>query len=264
MRKEKATNVFLFFVFQAMLFIWLFPIYFSVGKIHERTVTLPERMFSLVFVLLWLALCVYSAWKKRLPLLVGGAMYSIMAYLPGWFLPGLAVTTDGVKNQGLVSSMLRLFFEKMYELVNAPLAGISLLVSQKASTSLSRYLLPILLLSYLSVHLFRFYRNAYLAEQLHLEENAYFSNPALARELAFAPGTVIPDAEAARDAPAVQPLPEAQQLPETLQTPETQKIPVSQQLPKILRFPAAANPAADENNDDDSGETRLHVPILRK
>ena len=187
MRRDKAANVFLFFVLQAMLFVWLFPVYFSVDKINIRTVSLPERMLSLVFVLFWLLLCVYSAWRKRIPLLIGGVMYAVMAYLPGWFLPLLKVSPGGAAKSGIIFNLLTLFFEKMYELVSAPLAGVSLLVSEEASISLSKWLLPVLLVSYVGTFLFRFYRNAYLAEQLHLEDNAYFSNPSLARELAIAP-----------------------------------------------------------------------------
>jgi hypothetical protein len=114
-----------------------------------------------------------------------------MAYIPGWVLPHLTLAADSAKSQGLVSGILEGFFVKMYELVNAPFAGVSLLVSEKSAASLSKWFLPILLISYAGVHLFRFYRNAYLAEQLHLEDTAYFSNPALARELAVAPAAEV-------------------------------------------------------------------------
>ncbi len=191
MRREKATNVFLFFVLQAMLFVCFCPIYFSVDKIHERTISFPERIFSLLFVVMWLTLCVYAAWKKRMPLLVGGVLYSIMAYIPGWILPHLEVAAGSAKPQGLVSSVLEMIFVKMYELVSAPLVGVSLLVSEKSAASLAKWFLPVLLICYVAVHLFRFYRNAYLAEQLHLEDTAYFSNPALARELAVAPVAAV-------------------------------------------------------------------------
>jgi len=146
MRREKAINVFLFFLLQAMLFVCFCPVYFSVGVIHVRAVSLPERMFSLLFVLLWVSLCVYTAWKKRLSLLVGGALYAVMAYLPGWFLPHLTVPAGSIREQGLIPGLLEMVFNKMYELVSAPLAGVSLLVSEKSSTSISRWLLPILLI----------------------------------------------------------------------------------------------------------------------
>lgn len=187
MRRDKAINVFLFFMLTALLFVSLYPIYFSPGEIHIRTVTLAERLLSLLFVIMWTALCVYSAWKKRFALLAGGVMYSILAYLPGLFLPHLESAGAGSDDPGFLSAVFRVVFVKMYELVSAPLAGISLLVSRKASTSLSKWLLPVLLISYAGTQLFRFYRNAYLAEQLHLEDTASYSNPGLARELGLLP-----------------------------------------------------------------------------
>ena len=242
MRREKAINVFLFFFLQAMLFVCFFPVYFSIDKIHMRTVTLPERLLSLLFVLFWISLCVYSAWKKRLSLLVGGVLYSVMAYLPGWFLPHLVLAAGSIKKQGLVAGLLETVFEKMYELVNAPLAGVSLLVSGKASTSLSRWLLPVLLLSYAGTHVFHFYRNAYLAEQLHLDETAYFSNPALARELAVAPDTGVSFGRS--------------------KSPADNN---SENLPIFLPANMPGEPPEDEQDEqDDNEQTRLHFRGLPK
>lgn len=252
MRREKAINVFLFFFLQAMLFVCFFPVYFSFDKIHVRTVSLPERMFSLLFVLLWLTLCVYSAWKKRLPLLAGGVLYSIMAYLPGWFLPHLTVAAGSMKHQGLIAGLFETFFEKMYEVVSAPLAGVSLLFSEKATVNVSKWLLPVLLLSYAGTHVFRFYRNAYLAEQLHLEETTYFSNPALARELAVAP------------APAVffeSVPPQASDEKTYLRPP--QAAPQGQGMPPGTA-PQGMPPRIAEGESDDSDQTRLHMPGLPK
>jgi len=253
MRREKAINVFLFFLLQAMLFVCFCPIYFSVGIIHVRTVSLPERMFSLLFVLLWLSLCVYTAWKKRLSLLVGGALYAVMAYLPGWFLPHLAVPAGSIRAQGLIAGLLETFFNKMYELVSAPLAGVSLLVSEKASTSISRWLLPILLIGYAGTHMFRFYHNAYLAEQLHLDETTYFSNPALARELAVAPGSAVSSGMAS---------------PEELFPEITDRKPATPPaaLPgsAAIALPANMQKGAGDNGPEDNDQTRLHFPGLQK
>jgi len=245
MRREKAINTFLFFFLQAMLFVCLFPIYFSADQIHVRTVTLPERMLSLLFVFSWFFLCAYSAWKKRLPLVVGASLYSIMAYIPGWILPHLTVAAGSAKPQGLVAGLLEMFFDKMYELVSAPLAGVSLLVSDKASANLSRWLLPVLLLSYGGMHVFRFYRNAYLAEQLHLEDTAYFSNPSLARELAAAPG-----------APVFF----------NSQAPVSQAVQASAGIPQNMpiNLPAHMPVNNPQGKTDEDDQTHLHVPGLQK
>ena len=257
MRREKAINVFLFFFLQAMLFVCFFPIYYSIDKIHVRAVSLTERMFSLLFVLLWVALCVYCAWKKRLPLLVGGAMYSIMAYLPGWFLPHLTVAAGSVRPQGLAAGIFEMIFVKMYELVSAPLVGVSLLVSEKSAVRVSKWLLPLLLISYAGTHVFRFYHNAYLAEQLHLEDTAYFSNPDLARKLAVAPGSPVrfdvavtqaPDNKTASSSVPGAPVTLAADTPITLPA----NMPVTY-------------PVIDSGSDkDDNDQTRLRTPGLPK
>ncbi len=187
MKRDKALNVFLFFVLTAELFICFCPVYFAYGAVHIRSISLPERFYSLLVILLWLTLSIYSAWKKRLPLLVGGLCYSLMAYLPGWILPHLTQATGSTANSGISSNLLKFIFERMYELTNAPMVGISLLVSTKTAQGLSKMLLPVLLACYAGAQLFRFYRNAYLAAQLHIEDTAYASNPELAHALAIAP-----------------------------------------------------------------------------
>ena len=189
MKKDKALNVFLLFILIALIFVGFFPIYFSPDKTWTRTVSVPERLLSMLFVLLWAALCVYSSWKKRFPLFMGGVLYSVLAYLPGLFLPGLGASV--LKDPGIVNSTFKFLFEKLYELVNAPFTGISILFHGSFSSGLSKILLPVLLLSYAGAQLFRFYRNAYFAEQLHLEDTISYGNPALAIELGLAaPWTV--------------------------------------------------------------------------
>jgi len=253
MRREKAINVFLFFFLQAMLFVCFFPIYFSFDVIHVRTVSLPERMFSLIFVFLWFSLCFYSAWKKRLSLLAGGVMYAIMAYLPGWFLPHLTVPAGSFKEQGLIAGLFETLFNKMYELVSAPLAGISLLVSEKASTSISRWLLPVLLFSYAGTQIFRFYHNAYLAEQLHLDETTYFSNPALARELAVAPGSAVSYGTASPE--ELSPL-----IMDRKQGTPADALPGSAPIALPANMPKGPVAGGAEDND----QTRLHFPGSQK
>ena len=285
MRREKAINVFLFFFLQAMLFVCFFPIYYSIDKIHVRTVSLPERMFSLLFVLLWVSLCVYCAWKKRLPLLVGGAMYSIMAYLPGWFLPHFEAAAGSVKPQGLAAGIFEMLFRKMYELASAPLVGVSLLVSEKTAVRVGKWLLPALLISYAGTHIFRFYHNAYLAEQLHLEDTAFFSNPDLARKLAVAPGSPVrfdvavtqaPDNKSASspapNAPVKAPVTLPVKAPVTLPANAPVTLPPNAPitLPANMPINLPANmpvtyPARDSGSEqDDNDQTRLHTPMLPK
>jgi hypothetical protein len=182
MQRDRAINLFLFFVLAALLFVSFYPVYFSYGRANFRVVDISERIFSLLYVMLWIALCVYSSWKRKIHLMLGGAAFAILAYIPDWVLP--ALEPRGTEDASIVTVILRFLFERIFELVNAPMVGFSILFSEKTSVSLSKWLLPVLVISYAGTQVFRHYRNAYLADKLHLEETAYYPNPDLAHEIA--------------------------------------------------------------------------------
>ena len=186
MNRDRAMNVFLFFLLLSLTFVWLFPVYFSYGIAYVRTISLVERLLSLLFVLLWLAFCGYTAWKKRIPLLFGGIAYSLLTFIPGLFLPGLVKMAEG-SDPSVAAGVAEFFFQRLYELTRAPLVGISVLFSSKHALGIGKLMLPILLFTYVCVQMIRGYRNAYLAEQLHLDDVAYSPNPDLARELGRMP-----------------------------------------------------------------------------
>ena len=179
-------NVFLLFLLLSLIFIWLFPVYFSYGIAYIRDISLAERILSLLFVLLWFAFCGYTAWKKRIPLLFGGIAYSLLTYIPGLFLPGLVKMAEG-SDPSVAAGVAEFLFQRLYELTRAPLVGISVLFSTKQAPGLGKLMLPSLVITYVCVQMIRGYRNAYLAEQLHLDDIAYSPNPDLARELGRMP-----------------------------------------------------------------------------
>ena len=186
MNRDRAMNVFLLFLLLSLIFIWLFPVYFSYGIAYIRDISLAERILSLLFVLLWFAFCGYTAWKKRIPLLFGGIAYSLLTYLPGLFLPGLVKMAEG-SDPSVAAGVAEFLFQRLYELTRAPLVGISVLFSTKQAPGLGKLMLPSLVITYVCVQMIRGYRNAYLAEQLHLDDIAYSPNPDLARELGRMP-----------------------------------------------------------------------------
>ena len=186
MNRDRAMNVFLLFLLLSLIFIWLFPVYFSYGIAYIRDISLAERILSLLFVLLWFAFCGYTAWKKRIPLLFGGIAYSLLTYIPGLFLPGLVKMAEG-SDPSVAAGVAEFLFQRLYELTRAPLVGISVLFSTKQAPGLGKLMLPSLVITYVCVQLIRGYRNAYLAEQLHLDDIAYSPNPDLARELGRMP-----------------------------------------------------------------------------
>ena len=182
MQRDRAINLFLFFVLAALLFVSFYPIYFAYDHVSFRVVDISERLFSLLYVMLWIALCVYASWKRKIHLVLGAAAFAVLAYIPDWAMPLLESRGSG--SSSVVKAIFRFIFERIYELVNAPMVGFSILFSEKTSVSLSKWLLPVLLISYAGTQIFRHYRNAYLADKLHLEETAYYPNPDLAHEIA--------------------------------------------------------------------------------
>lgn len=169
MRRDVIVSVFLFFVLFALVFVVLFPIYFAYGQIFYRSVSVAERIMSVIFVLFWFMLCAYSAYFRRLTCLLGGVIYSALAYLPGIVLPRLSTATPG-SDPNLTTSLLDGFFRRLYELVNAPMVGISVLFPPGKAVGIGKLLLPLLIVSYIATQIFRFYRNAYLADQLLLND----------------------------------------------------------------------------------------------
>lgn len=195
MNRDKAMNVFLFFLLLSLVFVWLFPVYFSYGIVNVRAISLAERILSLLFVLLWLVFCGYTAWRKKIPMLVGGIAYSLLTFIPGLVLPGLVKIAEG-SDPSIAAAMAEFFFQRLYELTRAPLVGISVLFSLKQAPGLGKLMFPLLLLSFILVQMIRGYRNAYLAEQLHLDDIAYSPNPDLARELGRMPESeMVPQQE---------------------------------------------------------------------
>ncbi len=182
MRSIRAVNIFLFFTFIALVFVSLFPSYFPGDSNKSRPVSFFEGILSLLFVLLWLAFSAFTAGKKRRDWLFGAIAFSLMAYIPSWFLPLFeGASKSGTNN--LFLSIGKSIFAWMQVIAGAPLTGVSMLFSQDSTTGLSGWMLPVLLLIYGGTQLFRFYRQAYQAEQLRLDDSTKFSNPELAKAL---------------------------------------------------------------------------------
>lgn len=167
MKKDLVLDIFLSFSLMALLFLFFFPAYFVYGEIAFRSVGVAERIFSVIFVLFWFTLCALTAYTKKISMLIGGLLFSIMAYIPEWVLSRLV--TGDPKQGSVVTSLFTSLFRRLYEWINAPMVGISMLFDPKKGPQLSKWLLPILLMVFVFVQLFRFYRDAYLAEQLRLD-----------------------------------------------------------------------------------------------
>ena len=175
MKRDVIVSVFLFYIFLALIFVLFFPVYFAYGQIFFRSVSVIERIMSVFFVLAWLTLCAYSAYYKKLTFLFGGVLYSFLAYLPEMVLPGLSTAAPGAE-QTLFSVLADGFMRRLYELINAPMVGISVLFPPEKAVGISKLMLPVLVVFYVATQIFRFYRNAYLADQLLLNDVPQSSN----------------------------------------------------------------------------------------
>lgn len=216
MRRDVIANVILFFTLLSLLLVFRYPVYFSYGQVIFRAVSIAERIFSVVFILFWITLCVYAAYFKRIYLVIGGVLYGLIPYLPGFLIPMLSGSQTAGK-PSLVTTLMISLLKRIYELVNAPFVGVSVLFPPEKAIGLSKILLPVLLISYVGTQLFRFYRNAYLAEKLQLDDTSYSSRTAPSK----APSGVAEESpeilqDSVRPAPELQidPSPEFERIEE--------------------------------------------------
>ena len=124
---------------------------------------------SVIFVLMWLMLCAFTAYFKKLTCFFGGVLYSFLAYLPEMVIPKLSTAVPG-SDPNLFTSLLDGAMRRLYELINAPMTGVSVLFPPEKAIGISKWMLPVLVVSFVVTQIFRFYRNAYLADQLLLTD----------------------------------------------------------------------------------------------
>ena len=190
MRRDYFTVVFLACVAGALAFIWANPIYFTYGEIIPRSFSLMEIILSAFYAVFFLIIIpIVTSYYRRTWVCVGLAFYGILAYLPIIFLPRLEAAEDA---DSLVTIGATYLFRGMYDLVNAPFAGISEIIGANVASKLSCWILPVAVLVPLLVKYARFCRQAYITEKLapSSADKPQFQ----AREVKFEPeviGTVI-------------------------------------------------------------------------
>ncbi len=164
MRRDYFTCVFLLFVMTSLLFVCFSPLYYTYDGIVARDIGIFERITSLLFSLIVLFVVpIFAAVRKKFWITAGAATYGLLAYIPSMFMPSAALLSG---NDASMLSLINAFILKaIYRMVNAPFAGVSKLIGGSAS-KLSKWILPLSLGIYVTVQLYRFYRDAYTAEQL--------------------------------------------------------------------------------------------------
>lgn len=166
MRRDYFTCVFLLYICVALLYVCFAPLYFTYESVVVRSFGLFEKIMSFIYALsALLVIPTIAAIKKKFWITLGAACYGIIAFLPVWIMPSLVDKLSG-ENASTVAVIFGYFWEAVYGMVNAPFAALSELVGDGFSSKLSLGILPMSIIIYIVVQLYRFYRDAYIAERL--------------------------------------------------------------------------------------------------
>ena len=166
MRRDYFTCVFLGLIAGALLFVWARPLYFTYDAIIPRNFSLFERFMSVLYTLFFVFfLPLFAAFRKKEWVNWGLAAYGLMAYLPLWFYPAQElIKGDSAK----LSSMLgALTLRTIYNVMQAPFAALSKLIGDSAASKVVYWILPVAIAWPVIFRIIRFYRIAYLSEQLN-------------------------------------------------------------------------------------------------
>ncbi|MBO4636284.1 MAG: hypothetical protein J5685_03980 [Clostridiales bacterium] len=166
MRRDYFTCVFLACIAASLFFVWLLPLYFTYGLIVPREFGSVETVAGFAFAAaVLIVIPLFAAWSKKKWIAMGLAFYGIVPYLPIWFLPKITERISEGK-ASVISSMSGFLLKSIYGMVNAPFAPLSKYLGDDAASALSLWILPVSVCTYVMFQLVRFYRDAYVAEQL--------------------------------------------------------------------------------------------------
>ncbi|MBP0968993.1 MAG: hypothetical protein J5744_02505 [Oscillospiraceae bacterium] len=166
MRRDYFTCVFLACIAGALCFVCFEPLYFKYGGIVVREFGLTECIASAVYVVFFLvAVPLYAGYRRKYWISVGLACYGLLAYLPGMLYPAQVYLTGD--DASMVHILIALILRGIYGMVNAPFAALSRIWGDSVASSLSYWILPLSVLFPLLIKTYRFYRDAYVAEQLN-------------------------------------------------------------------------------------------------
>lgn len=166
MRRDYFLCVFLACVCASLFFVCFVPNYFTYSEIVPREFGLFEKIMSAVYaVTVLLAIPVFAAYRKKVWITIGLASYGILALIPEWILPRFQ---DQIENDeaGVGVVVIDFVLKFIYGMVKAPFAALSDAIGDNKADSLSGWILPSSVLFYVLCQLYRFYRDAYVAEQL--------------------------------------------------------------------------------------------------
>ena len=148
------------------MFVCFAPLYFVYGSVVPRDFSLFERLMSLLYALFFVFfLPFFAALRSKVWINWGLAAYGILIYLPKYLYPAEAVLT--ADDPSFTKMLLAICLRGIYGMMQAPFAALSTLIGDKAASALVYWILPLALFWPFVMKVFRFYRRAYLSEQLN-------------------------------------------------------------------------------------------------
>ena len=148
------------------MFVCFAPLYFIYGGTVPREFGLFERLMSVLYAFFFIFfLPFFSAFRTKVWVNWGLAAYGVLIYLPKYFYPAEAlINGDDAK---LTKMLLAVVLRGIYGMMQAPFAALSTLIGDKAASGLVYWILPMALIWPIVFKIGRFYRRAYLSEQLN-------------------------------------------------------------------------------------------------
>lgn len=181
------------------MFVCFAPLYFVYGGTVPRDFGLFERLMSLLYALFFvLFLPFFAAYRDKVWINWGLASYGVMIYLVKYLYPAEELITGD--DASFPRMILAICLRGIYGMMQAPFAALSTLIGDKAASALVYWILPTALIWPLLLKVLRFYRRAYLSEQLNPmpkvqpKVSAAHSGPAVKPEVL---GTIITAPEVA-------------------------------------------------------------------
>ena len=148
------------------MFVCFAPLYFVYGSVIPRDFSLFERLMSLLYALFFVFfLPFFAALRSKVWINWGLAAYGVLIYLPKYLYPAEAVLT--ADDPSFTKMLLAICLRGIYGMMQAPFAALSTLIGDKAASAMVYWILPLALFWPFVMKVFRFYRRAYLSEQLN-------------------------------------------------------------------------------------------------
>ena len=166
MRRDYFTCVFLGLIAGALAFVCFKPLFFTWDQIIPRSFSLYEFVASALYTVFFIVfLPFFAAFRKKEWINWGLAAYGLMAYLPLWLYPAQELIKG--EQASMVHIIGALCLRAIYAVMQAPFAALSKYIGHEAASMVVYWILPVSVIWPVLLRILRFYRRAYLSEQLN-------------------------------------------------------------------------------------------------